>query len=117
MKEFVLLFRMDLTTKDLQPTKAQMNEYMKQWMEWIDSIDAKRQLADGGNHFSKQGKVLKPKKEMSDGPYIENDTSVAGYIIVLAKDIDGAVNIASKCPILNGENTSLEIREIASPGE
>lgn len=28
----------------------------------------------------------------------------------------GASGIASKCPILNGENTSVEIRELASAG-
>lgn len=117
MKEFVLIFRMDITTKNVQPTKEQMNLYMQQWMEWINDITAKGQLSEGGNHFSKQGKVLKPKKEISEGPYTENQTSVAGYIIILAKDINGATVIASECPILNGENTSVEIREIASPGE
>ncbi len=48
---------------------------------------------------------------------MENQTSVAGYIIIFAKDINVAIDIASKCPILNGENTSVEIREIASSGK
>ena len=38
MKEFVLLFRMDITNEDAQPTKKQMESYMQQWMSWINEI-------------------------------------------------------------------------------
>jgi hypothetical protein len=117
MKEFVLMFRMDITTKDSQPTKEQMNTYMQQWTEWINNIADKRQLADGGNHFSKQGRVLKPHDTITEGPYVSDQNSVAGYIIILAKNLNDATKIAEKCPILNGENTSVEIREVANPGE
>ena len=117
MKEFVLLFRMDITTKDAQPSKEQMKIYMQKWMEWINYITGTGQLADGGNHFSKEGRVLKTSNSVTDGPYIADKNSVAGYIIILAKDLNGATRIAEKCPILNGENTSVEIREVATPGE
>ena len=117
MKEFVLLFRMDITNKEARPTKEQMNVYMQRWMQWINSIADKGQLVDGGNHFSRQGRVLKPKKQMVDTPYIADNNSVAGYIIVLVENLDEATKIARKCPILNGENTSVEIREVATLGE
>ena len=115
MKEFLLIFRMDITTKDAQPTPDQMKVYMTQWMEWINYISAKKQLADGGNHLSKKGKVLRSKGIINDEPYTVNKESVAGYVIVLAKNIDDAVRIASKCPILQGEGTSVEVRETATP--
>lgn len=117
MKEYILLFRMDITTEEAQPTEEQMSVYMQQWMKWINGIASKGQLAAGGNHLSKQGKVIKPNKEIIDSPYVADQLSVAGYILVFAKDIKGATAIASKCPILNGENTSVEIREIASTNE
>ena len=117
MKEFVLLFRMDLTTKEVQPSKEQMNTYMNQWWDWINFIDSKGQLAKGGNHFSKKGTVLKSNNIINDGPFIENKTSVSGYILILAKNFKDATSIALKCPILEGENTSVEIREIDSPGK
>ncbi|MDP2235263.1 MAG: YciI family protein [Bacteroidales bacterium] len=116
MKEFILMFRMDITNQEAQPTKEQMETYMQQWMEWINEIADNDQLADGGNHFSRQGRVLKPKNEVVDTPLIENNVSVAGYIIVLADNLENATKIAKKCPILNGENTSVEIRETATPG-
>jgi hypothetical protein len=106
---------MDITTKSAQPTSAQMKVYMTQWMEWINEISAQKQLAEGGNHLEKSGKVLRPKDVITDGPYTVNKESVAGYIIILAKDMDDAVRIASKCPILQGEGTNVEVREIATP--
>jgi hypothetical protein len=117
MKEFILLFRMNITNKELQPTKKQMESYMHNWMAWLSDIDKNKQLADGGNHFSRQGRVLRPGKIVTESPFISDDTSVAGYIIILAEHLDKATMIAQKCPILNGENTSVEIRETASPGQ
>jgi hypothetical protein len=115
MKEFVLIFRMDIISRDAQPTKEQMIVYMEQWMNWINDIAKQGQLAEGGNHLSASGKLLKPNNMMLDGPYVVNNESVAGYIIILANDIDDAILIAKKCPILQGEGTSLEVRETATP--
>lgn len=50
-------------------------------------------------------------------PHIANNNSIAGYIIVLTENLDEASKIAKKCPILNGQNTSVEIRETATPGK
>ncbi len=114
MKEYVLMFRMDITNPEAQPTKEQMKVYMQQWSNWINEIAENGFLADGGNHLSPEGRLLKPKNTMIDLPYISENNSIAGYIIILASSLDGATKIAEKCPILNGENTSVEIREIAS---
>lgn len=116
MKEFALIFRMDITNEDAQPTAEQMNIYMQQWMQWIDEIASKGRLSAGGNHFSRQGRVLKPGGKVTNTPYVAEDVSVAGYILVLADDLDEATNLAIRCPILNGQNTSVEIREVASAG-
>jgi hypothetical protein len=116
MKEFALLFRMNITTEEAQPSKEQMDIYMQTWMQWINDMADKGQLADGGNHFSKQGRVLRPKNEVVETPYIADNNSVAGYLIVLANNLDEATIIAQKCPILSGENTSVEIRELGTPG-
>ena len=115
MKEFVLIFRMDITKEEIQTSPEQMEHYMSQWMEWISDIEAQNRLAEGGNHLSRIGKVLKPNKVIVDEPYTMNKESVAGYIIILAEDIDRAILIAERCPILQGEGTSVEIRETATP--
>ena len=116
MKEFVFMFRMDITTPEAQPTKEQMELYMVQWMDWINDISIHGHLANGGNHLSYNGKVLRANNVMSNEPYTSNNESVSGYILILAKNMDEAVGIAKKCPILQGEGTSVEIRETATPG-
>lgn len=116
MKEYMLIFRMDITTAEMQPTAEQMKGYMQQWMAWIGEIDGSDRLAEGGNHLSKQGRVLSSGKRITEGPFVENHQSVAGYIIIYADDMEEASGIAAKCPILGGDNTSVEIREIGIPG-
>ncbi len=115
MKEYALLFRMDITTKEARPTKEQMKIYMKDWMDWMTSISDRGQLADGGNHFSREGIVLSSDKGLIQGPYVSEGKSLAGYILILAMDHEDARAIAQRCPILKGDNTSVEIREIADP--
>ena len=116
MKQFALLFRMDITSPEAQPSKEQMKIYMQQWMDWLNGIAAKQQLADGGNPFSRDGVVLKPEDTSTEGPYTSEKLSLAGYILIYADSFDEAIIIARKCPILRGENTSVEVRELASPG-
>jgi len=116
MKEFILLFRMDITTSEAQPTPGQMDIYMQDWMEWINDISAHGQLADGGNHLSNSGTVLRSMNRINGEPYTSNNESVSGYIIILAKNEKDALSIARKCPILSGEGTSVEVRETATPG-
>lgn len=116
MKQFVLLFRMDIKSEEAQPSKEQMEIYMKQWMAWINDIAEKGMLATGGNHFSREGRVLKSNDRVIEQPYIADDVSLAGYIIILAENLDEATKVAKQCPILNGQKTSVEIRETAKPG-
>jgi len=115
MKEFVLLFRMDITSPEAQPSPRQMELDMVDWMEWIDYITDKGQLAEGGNHLAFSGKVIRPFNTILNEPYTVKNESLTGYIIILAKDIDDAVHIAKKCPTLQNEGTSVEIRETVTP--
>ena len=116
MNEFMLLFRMNITSKEAQPTEEQMKGYMHDWMQWINEIAAQDRLAPGGNHLSREGRVLKSSGEQLETPHICDEQSVAGYILIWAENLDHATEIGRKCPILNGENTSVEIREIAGTG-
>ena len=114
MNEYLLLFRMDITSPEAQPSPEQMDLYMMQWERWINSIADQNKLAEGGNHLSAEGKVLSSGNKINSGPYTVNKESVAGYIIILASNLDEAVSIAQDCPILLGEGTSVEVRRIAS---
>lgn len=112
MNTFILIFRMDITSPEAQPSPEQMETYMQQWQEWTDTITVQNKMA-GGNHLSTDGCVLRPNNSISTGPYTQNKESVAGYILITANDMDEALNIAQACPILQGEGTSVEVRQIA----
>jgi hypothetical protein len=116
MKEFVLIFRMDILTPEAQPTAEQMKEYMKDWMEWINDISNQGQLAEGGNHLSDSGTVIRSNNRVVSEPYIVNNESISGYLLIQVNDMNDAIRMAQKCPILQGEGTSVEIRETATPG-
>jgi len=113
MKTYALIFRMDITTKSAQPSAAQMKIYMEQWGEWINFLAKGNNLAEGGNHFSSKGKVLRPKNKVEDGVYVVKKESVAGYVLIHAKNMTEAVKLGKKCPILDGKGTSVEVREVA----
>ena len=114
MKEYMLIFRLDIVSREAQPTELQMTQYMQQWTQWVDNITAKGQLS-GGNHLQYSGKVIRPGGVVTDIPYVANLESVAGYILITAKSMDAAIDIAKRCPILNGgDKNSVEVRETAA---
>jgi hypothetical protein len=116
MNEFVLLFRLDILTKDAQPSPEQLQVYMKQYHDWVGGIAAQNKFV-GGKGLSTEGKVLKSHNVMTDGPYAEIKESIAGYIMIRAKDFDEAVSLAKDCPILNGDGNSVEVRKVVTVHE
>ena len=114
MKEFLLLFRADLGEIG-EASPAEVEGWNQQWMDWIGGIAAQNKLAEGGNHLAADGRVVRSRGVVTDGPYTETKESVLGYIIIKVKSYEEAVTIAKACPLLNGEGNSVEVREIGSP--
>lgn len=110
MDEYLIIMRLDLITKESQPSPEQMQVYMKSYQEWVDGI-MKEQKFVGGKGLSTEGKVIR-SMVVTDGPFAELKESVAGFIIIKAVDFDEAVKIAALCPILKGEGNSVEVRRI-----
>ena len=94
MEEFVLLFRLDILTKEKQPSPELLQEYMKQYQDWIGGIAAQNKFV-GGTGLSTEGKVLKHNNVITDGPFAEVKESIAGYTIIRALDFDDAVKMAN----------------------
>jgi hypothetical protein len=109
MDEFVLLFHMDKTME--APSPEQLQGYMKQYHDWVGGIAAQNKFS-GGTGLSTEGKVLKPNDVITDGPYAEIKETIAGFIVIKAKDFDEAVSLAKACPMLQGEGNIVEVRKI-----
>ena len=111
MSEYILFFRFDIVSPEAQPSAEQIAQYMKQWNHWVDGSAAQNRLS-GGNHLSVEGRVVKANGEIIKGPFMETKVSVAGYLIIKAKNFEEAVDIAKDCPILDGEGNSVEVRKL-----
>jgi hypothetical protein len=115
MDEYLILMRLDLITKEAQPSPEQMQVYMKMYQDWVGGIAAQNKFI-GGKGLSTEGKVIKADQLITDGPFAEVKESLAGFIMVRAKDFDDAVILAKSCPILQGNN-SVEVRRVISAHE
>ncbi|WP_276481369.1 YciI family protein [Paraflavitalea pollutisoli] len=111
MEEYLLLMRLDLLTKEKQPSPEQMQVFIQQYQDWVGGIAAQNKFS-GGTGLSTEGRVLKGTAVVTDGPYAEIKESLAGFIIVKATDFDDAVSMARACPILEGEGNSVEVRKV-----
>lgn len=116
MEEYVLLFRLDILTKEIQPSPEQMQVYMKQYQDWVGGIAAQNKFV-GGTGLSTEGKVVKHPNMVTDGPYVDIKESLAGFISVRAADFEDALRMARECPILGGAGNSVEVRKVVSVHE
>jgi hypothetical protein len=116
MDEYLLLMRLDLITKEAQPSPEQMQVYMKQYHDWVSGIASQNKFS-GGKGLSMEGKVLKAGNLITDGPYVDIKESIAGFIIVKAGSFEEAVSLAKGCPILQGAGNSVEVRKVTAVDE
>src|SRR5918992_5825761 len=113
MAKFMYLFRGNLTAlRSMSP--EQMQQKTKQWMGWMETLEKKGHIKQLGERLDGTGKVVRGKaKAVTDGPYIEVKDAVGGYLLVEAKDMEQAVELAKGCPILENEVT-VEVRPFFS---
>jgi hypothetical protein len=113
MAKFMYLFRSNPSAyQSMSP--EQMQQTMKKWMDWKDTLEKNGHVKQFGERLDGSGKVLRGKgKAVTDGPFVEVKDFIQGYVLVEAKDMDQAVELAKGCPILESDGT-VEIRPFVS---
>lgn len=114
MEEFALIMRHDDGAKVASP--EQIQEWMKQTMDWISGISAQNKFVSGTGLPFNDAKVVTTKNSkpvITNGPFGDIKETIGGFIIVKADSVDEAVEFAKGCPVLQGEGNSMEIRKIA----
>jgi hypothetical protein len=113
MPEFVFLFRATAEQQSAamgSPEQAQQS--MKAWLDWVRELDANGHLKSPGQPLAVAGKVVRgPGATVTDGPYVEAKDLVLGFNVVHARDLDHAVELASRCPMAQGGGM-VEIRPV-----
>jgi hypothetical protein len=110
MSEFTYLFR----GRPLSASPDQMQKTMQKWLAWFKELETNGLLKDPGHPLEARGAVVSGKgKLITDGPYAEAKDVINGYIIVDAKDLAEATELAKGCPNLE-TGGSVEVRPVRS---
>lgn len=110
MNEFVLVFRRDYTTAEVQPTPEQYQEHLKQWQAWYGKLNAEDRLARAVQRIDPAGRISRRYNSVENGPYTEVKESIGGLLIIKASGYDEAAEIAKGCPILElGGNVEIRM--------
>jgi hypothetical protein len=109
MKEYLLLLRggKPMTSK----TEAENKAELKAWGVYMGDLQKNGQLV-GGLPLVSGGKTVSAKKTTAEAVTSAKEGIVGGYLIIKAKTIDAAAEIAKGCPHVSSEG-NIEVREIA----
>jgi len=110
MNKYLYLFRgADEHMSELSNEEQQA--HMQRWGVWMKRLGEAGNFVDG-LPLSMEGKLVKQKGEIvTNGPYAEGKEVVGGYLIVNARDLDHAAELARECPIFENEG-EVEVRPI-----
>jgi hypothetical protein len=111
MKKFMYLFRSNPSSyQSLSP--EQMQQMIKKWADWREHLAKNGHVKQFGERLDTAGKVVRGKtKVVTDGPYIETKDFIQGYVLLEAKDLEQATELARGCPLLEIDGT-VEVRPL-----
>jgi hypothetical protein len=96
MSEFAYLFRGGARATSPEGWQKQSQK----WVAWTKELGARGSLKERGNPLDPSGQVVGAGgKRVSDAPSAGNTDLVVGYMVVEARDLAHAVELASGCPI------------------
>ena len=110
---FMMFMYPGIEERDWNPTAedvAAMSRYNEELRKagMLLSLDGLRPPSDGGVVSFEDGKAT-----ITDGPFAEAKDIVLGFILVEAKDLAEATELARGCPMLDGDGT-VEIRPVGA---
>jgi len=93
MANFVLLY----SGGSMPESQAEQAAAMQAWEAWFHQLGSA--VVDGGNPFTPVAKSIASNGTVSDGPV---GTMASGYSVIKADSLDAAVELARRCPVLQG---------------
>lgn len=108
-QQYLLIFR--FKSNFVPPSQEAVQNNIKHWQEYMGNLAQTGKLVSGFRP-SDQGKTITgTNKTIHDGVYVSNNELVSSFIVINAKSMDEAGEIAGKCPIFEFDG-SVEIRPI-----
>ncbi len=112
MPNFLCIQRSLPSEDSEKPSPTEMQEMYAKFGAWQQKF--KDNLVDMGGKLG-AGKLV-TSGAAPDGPFVEVKELVGGYMIVSAKTLDEAVDVARECPGLVSPGSGVEVIEIHTPG-
>jgi hypothetical protein len=111
--EFVFIFRIGETAqREATGTPARARQGLRAWAEWIRGLETGGHLRQGGRALPPAGRVVRGReRRITEGPCVKAGELVAGFVVVAARDLAQATELASGCPMLPGGG-AVEIRPV-----
>lgn len=107
MSEFLFLYRGGRRGE----SAAEGEQIMQKWVAWMQDLAQKGHMKDQGQPLEDDGKVVRGKQAITDGPYAESKDLVGGYTLIEASDLTQAAQLAGGCPILERDGL-VEVRPV-----
>jgi hypothetical protein len=111
MADFLFIYR-GSGEAEARMSPEQMQQNMNAWGTWIREALQKGWMTNPGDALTPEGKVVKSKKVVIDGPFVEAKEVVGGYSIVRADSLAAAAELAKGCPGLQ-TGGQVEVRPLA----
>ena len=111
MPQYMLLIYAPL---DGRPSPEEMAAEMPRWYEYTEGLKEAEALVAGdplhGVDAATTVRVRNGKVSVTDGPFAETNEQIGGFILIEAKDLNEAIQIASKVPVIR--LGAIEVRPI-----
>jgi hypothetical protein len=116
MSDFIFLFRSsEAEAEQALGTQERAQKSLAVWLSWIRELEQKGHLKHPGEPLTRGGKVVRGQQRaepvITDGPYAEAKDIVLGFIVICARDLNQAAELACGCPIVLGGG-SVEVRPV-----
>ena len=96
MRQYLILLKGKM---ELDYSPEQLQKRLEAYREWVATIEG-NYVAD--NRLERRGAFIRQKDNIiTDGPFLESKEIIAGFIILQAKSLDQAIQIANRSPLLN----------------
>jgi hypothetical protein len=106
--EYLLLFRNTSWQKGLSPGEIQQN--LARFTAWFGQLRNDGTFK-GGGPLVYDGKIVRDRNAVIDGPFAESKEAIGGFLIIQAANLEQAVQIAENCPGFKFGQT-VEVRPI-----
>jgi hypothetical protein len=100
-------------------SEAEKGKLYQEYGALMQDLQAKKQYV-GGNPLKPTStattvRLREGKRTVTDGPFAETKEQLGGYFLVEAKDLDEAIEIASRIP--GARTGSIEVRPVLPRGQ